>query len=102
MEPTIQAVNCSKIFPGVKALSNVSLDFYPGEVHALLGENGGKSTLIKILSGVYTPTEGYVVLEGKRLISAVLMMLLKRYCGYPPGTEYCKRPHCGGKYFSWN
>lgn len=68
MEPTIQAVNCSKIFPGVKALSNVSLDFYPGEVHALLGENGaGKSTLIKILSGVYTPTEGYVVLEGEKV-----------------------------------
>jgi ribose transport system ATP-binding protein len=68
MEPTIQAVNCSKTFPGVKALSGVSLDFYPGEVHALLGENGaGKSTLIKILSGVYTPSEGYVVLEGKRV-----------------------------------
>lgn len=68
MEPTIQAVNCTKIFPGVIALSNVSLDFYPGEVHALLGENGaGKSTLIKILSGVYTPTEGYVVLEGQKV-----------------------------------
>jgi monosaccharide ABC transporter ATP-binding protein, CUT2 family (TC 3.A.1.2.-) len=68
MQPTIQAVNCTKIFPGVKALSNVSVDFYPGEVHALLGENGaGKSTLIKILSGVYTPTEGYVVLEGQKV-----------------------------------
>lgn len=66
MEPTLQAVNISKSFPGVKALSDVSLDFYPGEVHALLGENGaGKSTLIKILSGVYTPSEGQVVLEGK-------------------------------------
>lgn len=68
MQPTIQAVNCTKVFPGVKALSNVSVDFYPGEVHALLGENGaGKSTLIKILSGVYTPTEGYVVLEGQKV-----------------------------------
>lgn len=68
MEPTIQAVNCSKVFPGVKALTNVSIDFYPGEVHALLGENGaGKSTLIKILSGVYTPTEGHVTLEGEKI-----------------------------------
>jgi len=68
MEPTIQAVNCSKVFPGVKALTNVSVDFYPGEVHALLGENGaGKSTLIKILSGVYTPTEGHVVLNGEKV-----------------------------------
>ena len=53
MEPTLQAVNISKIFPGVRALTDISLDFYPGEVHALIGENGaGKSTLIKILSGV--------------------------------------------------
>jgi len=68
MEPTLQAVNISKIFPGVRALKDVSLDFYPGEVHALLGENGaGKSTLIKILSGVYTPSEGYVVLNGNKI-----------------------------------
>ena len=68
MEPYLQAVNVSKSFPGVQALSEVTLDFYPGEVHALLGENGaGKSTLIKILSGVYTPTEGHVVLDGQRI-----------------------------------
>lgn len=68
MEPTLQAVHISKTFPGVKALTDVSVDFYPGEVHALLGENGaGKSTLIKILSGVYTPTEGEVLLHGKKI-----------------------------------
>ncbi len=66
MEPNLQAVNIDKRFPGVHALTDVSIDFYPGEVHALLGENGaGKSTLIKILSGVYTPTEGKVFFEGK-------------------------------------
>ena len=68
MEPNLQAVHIHKIFPGVKALTDVSIDFYPGEVHALLGENGaGKSTLIKILSGVYTPTEGTVLFEGKEV-----------------------------------
>ena len=68
MEPTLRAVNISKTFPGVKALTDVTLDFYPGEVHALMGENGaGKSTLIKILSGVYTPTEGHVILEGEKI-----------------------------------
>lgn len=68
MEPTLQAVHISKSFPGVKALTDVSVDFYPGEVHALLGENGaGKSTLIKILSGVYTPTEGEVWMDGKKV-----------------------------------
>ncbi len=66
MQPCIQAVNITKIFPGVRALSDISIDFYPGEVHALMGENGaGKSTLIKILSGVYTATEGKVILEGQ-------------------------------------
>lgn len=68
MEPCLQAVNISKLFPGVRALTNVSLDFYPGEVHAIVGENGaGKSTLIKILSGVYIPSEGHVVLDGEQL-----------------------------------
>ncbi|HWR22810.1 MAG TPA: sugar ABC transporter ATP-binding protein [Feifaniaceae bacterium] len=68
MEPNLQAVNIDKRFPGVHALTDVSIDFYPGEVHALLGENGaGKSTLIKILSGVYTPTSGKVFFEGKEV-----------------------------------
>lgn len=68
MQPTLQAVHITKTFPGVKALTDVSVDFYPGEVHALLGENGaGKSTLIKILSGVYTPTEGEVRLDGEKI-----------------------------------
>lgn len=66
MEPILQVKNISKVFPGVKALTDVSADFYPGEVHTLVGENGaGKSTLIKIISGVYTPTEGEVVFEGR-------------------------------------
>lgn len=51
--------NISKTFPGVKALNNISLDLYKGEVLVLVGENGaGKSTLVKILSGIYTADEG--------------------------------------------
>ena len=68
MEPILQVKNISKVFPGVKALTDVSADFYAGEVHTLVGENGaGKSTLIKIISGVYTPTEGKVIMEGKEM-----------------------------------
>lgn len=46
--------NITKLFPGVKALSNVNLDITEGEIHALVGENGaGKSTLMNVLSGIY-------------------------------------------------
>ena len=56
----------SKSFPGVRALANVSFDVRSGEVHALLGENGaGKSTAIKIMSGVYQPDTGMILLDGK-------------------------------------
>ena len=48
------------------ALSDVSLEIYPGEVHAIVGENGaGKSTLIKIMTGVYQPDSGELFSEGK-------------------------------------
>jgi ribose transport system ATP-binding protein len=58
--------NISKKFPGVQALSSVSLDFRTAEVHVLMGENGaGKSTLMKILAGVYEPDEGEIIYEGK-------------------------------------
>ncbi|MDQ0955154.1 monosaccharide-transporting ATPase [Streptomyces phaeochromogenes] len=55
----------SKVFPGVKALSDVDFTARAGEVHALVGENGaGKSTLIKVLTGVYRPDAGEVVHDG--------------------------------------
>ena len=51
--------NITKTFPGVKALDNVNLQVEEGEIHALVGENGaGKSTFIKMLSGVYHPDAG--------------------------------------------
>jgi len=57
----------SKTFPGVRALDNVRLTVYPGEVHSLMGENGaGKSTLMKILSGAYQADPGgEILIEGK-------------------------------------
>ncbi|HIW33003.1 MAG TPA: sugar ABC transporter ATP-binding protein, partial [Candidatus Paenibacillus intestinavium] len=55
-----------KGFPGVKALDNVNLQLFAGEIHALMGENGaGKSTLIKVLTGVYTIDDGIIELEGQ-------------------------------------
>ncbi len=61
MKPAIALEGISKSFPGVKALSDVSLSLYPGSVTALIGENGaGKSTLVKILTGIYQPDEGTI------------------------------------------
>ncbi len=58
----------SKEFPGVKALSEVSLTFEPGEIHAVVGENGaGKSTLIKIICGIYQPDDGSLSLDDEPL-----------------------------------
>ena len=58
----------SKEFPGVKALSNVSLDLYPGQVTALVGENGaGKSTIVKVLTGIYQPDGGTISVDGKEI-----------------------------------
>lgn len=66
MEPLIQMKNITKVFPGVKALDDISFNIMPGEVHVLIGENGaGKSTLMKILSGVYSPTSGKIICNGR-------------------------------------
>jgi ribose transport system ATP-binding protein len=58
---TLSIAGLSKTFPGVQALSDVSLDVAPGSVHALLGHNGcGKSTLVKVLAGYHRPDPGSV------------------------------------------
>ena len=69
--PLLELRGISKAFPGVKALSDVALRLYPGEVHTLMGQNGaGKSTLIKVLTGVYTPDSGQILLDGKPIAPA--------------------------------
>jgi simple sugar transport system ATP-binding protein len=66
--PVLDLTGIHKSFPGVKALTNVSLRLFPGEVHALMGQNGaGKSTLIKVLTGLYQPDAGTITLDGNAI-----------------------------------
>jgi len=65
--PLVDLRNISISFGGIKAVDDVSLDLYPGEVVGLLGHNGaGKSTLIKILSGAYEADSGEIWINGEQ------------------------------------
>lgn len=65
-EYLLEMTGICKSFAGVHALKNVNFKVRPGKVMCLAGENGcGKSTLVKIISGVYTKDEGEVIFEGK-------------------------------------
>jgi ABC-type sugar transport system ATPase subunit len=58
--------NITKNYPGVVAVDNVCIDFFQGEIHAIMGENGaGKSTLIKIIAGAEVPDKGTIEVSGQ-------------------------------------
>ncbi len=67
-QPLLSARNLVKRFGGLTAVDHVSLDVYPGEVVGLVGDNGaGKSTFIKMISGVHQPNEGKIFFDGKEV-----------------------------------
>ena len=67
-EYVLELKGITKIFPGVKALNNVQFQLKRGEVHALMGENGaGKSTFIKVITGVHKAEEGEMFLNGQKV-----------------------------------
>ena len=66
--PILEVRNISKHFGATQALTGVSLSFFPGTVHAVVGENGaGKSTLMNLVGGVHQPDAGEILLEGGRV-----------------------------------
>lgn len=72
MTPALSVINASKTFGATKALDGVSFDVAPGEIRALVGQNGcGKSTLIKILAGFHAPDPGTEVLVDGRPLAFV-------------------------------
>jgi len=65
--PLVEIRNLSKAFGGNKAVDDVSLNLYSGEVVAILGHNGaGKSTLIKMLAGAYEADSGDFIVDGEK------------------------------------
>jgi ABC-type uncharacterized transport system ATPase subunit len=66
LDYAIEMLNITKIFPGIVANDNITLQLKKGEIHALLGENGaGKSTLMSVLFGLYHPENGTIKKDGK-------------------------------------
>ena len=64
----IEMSGISKAFSGNVVLNNVSFELKPGEIHALMGENGaGKSTMMKILTGIHKRDEGVIKVDGKEV-----------------------------------
>jgi ribose transport system ATP-binding protein len=68
-QKVLELNNITKRYPGVVALDNVDVSFERGKVHCVVGENGaGKSTMAKILTGLYTPDEGTVTIDGENAL----------------------------------
>lgn len=67
-ENVLELRHICKYFPGIKANDDISLTLRKGEIHALLGENGaGKSTLMSMVSGLYEPDSGEMLLNGEKV-----------------------------------
>ena len=68
-EPVLALRSVSKSFGMTAALDDMTLELFPGEVHAIVGENGaGKSTMIKIMTGVHQPTSGRIEIDGQAVV----------------------------------
>ncbi len=66
-QPIVSVKNIGKIFGSTRVLDDISFDFYPGEIFAMVGANGaGKSTLIKVICGYYPDHEGDIFVEGEK------------------------------------
>jgi len=67
MDTIVRTEGITKEFSSVRVLNNISIEIHTGEVFGIIGENGaGKSTFIKILSGIYQPTAGKIWFNNKQ------------------------------------
>lgn len=87
LKSVLQVIDLSKSFGNVDALRNVNLNFFEGEIHAVLGQNGaGKSTLIKLLTGLYETSSatGSLILNGSEIHLNSVSDALQKGVGYVP------------------
>ena len=90
MKNIIELKNITKVFPGITANDNISLDIRQGEIYALLGENGaGKSTVIKLLCRLYKPDSGRILVNGMDIqtvdaadLRRVFSVVFQDFCKY--------------------
>ena len=76
----LRMTNISKSFPGVKALQNVDFALRKGEIHALMGENGaGKTTFVKLLSRLYTPSKGQIKIYGIDIRNVIIVKKIEYF-----------------------
>ncbi len=88
-EICLHAEKIDKIYPGTKALDQVSFDVRTGKVNVLIGENGaGKSTLMKIIAGIEQPSAGRLYMGGEE----VGFRSTNRH--HPSGIEPVSQPQC--------
>lgn len=92
MDSLLKVMNINKSFGGVKALSDISFEIYKGEKVSLVGENGsGKSTIIKIISGILAPDSGSITIGSvtkkfftpKESIKAGVQVIYQDFSLYP-------------------
>lgn len=89
----VSLMNVSKSFGEFYSIRNVNIDFYEGEVHAILGKNGsGKTTLAKIINGTIDPTDGYICIENK-VYNSINPILAKNMGIFTVHQELCYFPH---------
>jgi rhamnose transport system ATP-binding protein len=70
-QPILELTGIHKAFGGVQALAGAQFELYPGEIHALVGENGaGKSTMVKVITGVHQLDAGEILFGGERVTIA--------------------------------
>ena len=91
--PRLELREITKRFPGVLANDRVSFKVAPGEIHALLGENGaGKSTMVKIIYGVLHADEGRCCGRASRSGSPIRTRRARSASAWCSSTSRCSRP----------